>query len=110
MANTILPKDQNGYSIPAMAVSTAVAKITLAAGSVSVAIPVDADGLIPDCVRLAASGNCYFRFGGVAVVAAVTDSLFPVGVETLAVPRGAAYIAVIQDTGATGVFTITKLT
>lgn len=81
------------------------AKITIGGSSVRVALPSG-----PQVVRLAATGNCWIKFGDGTVTATTSDTLFPAGVEVVKIPTGVTHIAAIQDGASTGSLSITGMT
>ena len=101
-----LPRSVNGQEIQVPSISASVVKITTSGSSVETILPNSILG--GALVRVAALEDCYIRFGTTPVVAAVTDTLFPAGVEVMQVPAEATHIAAIQvSTG--GVITFTEM-
>lgn len=103
VVNSAMPRDASGNSVQALAPDT-TANVAIGAASVTSALPAGAQ-----IVRIASNAKCFFKFGGVAVTATGTDSMFPLGVELFVVPVGATYIAAIQDGAVTGSLNITKM-
>ena len=67
------------------------------AASARTAIPVDAAGLVPSYIRVAAINESYVKLGTVAVVATANDILIqPADAIYLQVGRGDTHIAYIQ--------------
>jgi hypothetical protein len=105
MAYAKLVRDQNGSPIQALSLSpSGVATAAISSSSVSAALPAGCD-----IVRIAASNDCYIKFGDGTVVAAAGDSVFPKGAELFAIPAGTTHIAVIQLGAVAGVVSITPM-
>lgn len=103
MAYASLPSDQSGREIQALSPTTN-GTISIGAASARVAVPAGCD-----VVRLAASCNCYIKFGDSAVAAAATDHVFPTGAEVMKLPAGVTHIAAIQLGAVTGTLSISAM-
>ena len=107
MAQATLRRDKVGFPIQALApdyTSGAVASVSIGASATSAALPSDCD-----VVRVAASNDCYIRFGLTGLAAVATDSVFPKGVELFSVPAGATHFSVIQLGAVTGTVSVTRM-
>lgn len=105
---TSLHVDANGNAVQSVQLTGTPAKISIAASTDRVAIPlVNAD--VARVVRVAANASCYIAFGTSGVEASTNSTLFPAGVEVLTVPPTATHIACIQDGAVTGTFQITAV-
>jgi hypothetical protein len=91
MATLRFPVDQNAVPFPLVALDPTLCVTGTVAGTTArVALPTD------DVVRVAASTDCYIRFGNSTVNAATSDALFVKGSELFKVPYGATHLAFIQ--------------
>lgn len=105
MAYTKLVRDQNGSTVQALGPSpTGVATVAIGASSARVALPSNCD-----VIRVAASNDCYIKFGDVTVAATASDTIFPKGAELFTIPAGTTYLAVIQLGAVTGNVSITPM-
>lgn len=106
MGQRIIPIDQNGFPIQALAYGTTVS-LAFTGTTDRVGLPMGEPGM-EDVLRLAANEGCFIKFGDSTVVATSADVFFPGGVETVKVPDGTEYIAAIQDQ-LSGTITITEM-
>lgn len=99
-----LLRDTGGEALQAISPLTSVTA-TLSASSQRLTLPTDTY-----VVRIAATNNCYIRFGTSAVDAASTDMLFPIGCEVFNISsRAITHVAVIGLDGSGGAFSATKV-
>lgn len=102
MANIVLSTDLRGHPIQALSPVENVS-LPIGASSNRVALPPDSE-----IVRLAASVDCFFRFGNSTVTTDGTGNIFTKGVEVFRVPPDATHICTIQMTSG-GVMSISKM-
>lgn len=102
MANIVLSTDLRGHPIQALSPFENVS-LPIGASSNRTALPADAE-----IVRIAASVDCFFRFGDGTVTTDGSGNIFTKGVEVFRVPPGATHICTIQMTSG-GTMSITKM-
>jgi hypothetical protein len=98
-----LSKDLYGVPIQALALDASI-KVLISGSSQREILPT-----LTELVRIAAPANCFIKLGDSTVVATSSDALMLAGVEIFRVPTGSTHIAVLQDTGATGYLSATKM-
>ena len=89
-----LPKSLDATDIQVPALSNSVLSLSPTTSVAATgALPVtSADGCV---VRVAATEDVYIRFDTSAVAATSTDTVFPRGVESFMVPRGASHFSAL---------------
>lgn len=98
MGTPRMVKDKAGREIQVLADDTAASMVdTITVGAASARVAIPAGALV---VRLAATVNCYYKWGDNTVTAAAGDRIMIAGVEMKAVPEGVTHIAAIQVTTA----------
>lgn len=90
----VLPRDWNSEALQVVAPTGVHVKMTAGPGSTSQPFPVNEKG--GGVVRVAATENCYIKFGDSGVTATANDVLFPAGVEYFSIPPGTTHVACIQ--------------
>lgn len=101
-----LASSSNGTEIQVLSIEINVLKLTATGTSSRGTLP---SGATPGrLIRLASVEHIYIKFGDNTVIAALTDTLYPAGVEVMQVPTDATDIAVLQVAD-TGPVTVTAL-
>lgn len=101
-----LPLDRNSAAVQVLGPGNYAGGFATGAASASAALPTGT--VAGDVVRIAATQDCYIKFGAIGLTAATTDILFLAGAEFFKVPVGATHIAAIQ-VGSAGVVQVTKM-
>tara|TARA_R110000822_G_scaffold68587_1_gene166872 strand:- start:6214 stop:6525 length:312 start_codon:yes stop_codon:yes gene_type:complete len=96
-----LPKDSDSVSVQVLSPGTST-NITIGVSSNSLALQSSW------VIRVASLVDCWIAFGNGSVTATTADMLFPAGVETYKVPKGASHIAVIRNIDA-GILNVTRM-
>ena len=101
-----LPIDRNSASVQVLGPGAYAGGFAVGVASASAALPTGTVG--GDIVRIAATQDCYIKFGLTGLTAASTDILFLAGAEFFKVPQAATHIAAIR-VGSDGVVQVTKM-
>lgn len=89
-----MSRDVSGTAIQALCPSGPTSSINTSGASASAALPA---GLQEgEIVRVAATHDCYIKFGQSGLSATATDILMPAGVEYFVLPKNATHFAGLQ--------------